>query len=261
MTEPLIDSHCHLDFDSFESDFDAILERARHAGVVHIVTIGSGDGMDSAHGALRVARMHNWISPTVGLHPHDAKLISQETRDALEKLAALPEVVAIGETGLDHHYEHSPKDKQDEAFRAQIALAKKVKKPLVIHTRSAPTETLAILREENARDVGGVIHCFSEDPPFAKAALDLGFVASFSGIVTFKNARAIQEAAKAQPLDAILVETDAPYLAPLPHRGKRNEPAFVAHTAAFIAALRGTTPEAIAETTTQNARRLFGLSP
>jgi TatD DNase family protein len=197
---------------------------------------------------------------TAGVHPHDAVSLDDAVARAVEEAAADPMVVAVGETGLDHHYDHSPRPVQAEAFRRQIAIARRVKKPIVVHTRSAPEETLRILREENARDVGGIIHCFSEDAAFAAAALDLGFVSSFSGIVTFPNARGVQEAARAQPLDALLVETDAPYLAPVPERGKRNEPAFVAHTAAFVAGLRGVPDEVVRRAATENACRIFGIA-
>ncbi|HJK98986.1 MAG TPA: TatD family hydrolase [Polyangiaceae bacterium LLY-WYZ-14_1] len=259
---PLVDTHCHLDFDSFEGDFDAVLDRAWTAGVRRIVTIGSGDGLDSAERAMEVAAAHGaWVHPTVGVHPHDARLLDDAAYARIATLAEREEVVAIGETGLDFHYDHSPREAQRQAFRRQIALARQVRKPIVVHTRSAPEETLSILREEDARDVGGIIHCFSEDAPFAKAALDLGFVSSFSGIVTFKRATEIQEAARTQPADAILVETDAPFLAPVPYRGKRNEPAWVAKTADFVAELRGEAPEAFRERTSANALRVFRLPP
>jgi TatD DNase family protein len=167
-------------------------------------------------------------------------------------------VVAVGEIGLDFHYDHAPRAVQAEVFRRFIALARRLKKPIVVHTRSAPAETLAVMREEGAREVGGVIHCFSEDLPFARQALDLGFDLSFSGIVTFKNAAQIREVAKWAPAESVLVETDSPYLAPVPRRGQRCEPAFVVHTATFLAELRGTTLSDIAEVTTQNACRRFG---
>jgi len=257
---PLIDTHCHLDFESFADDFGAVLDRARSAGVRRIVTIGSGDGLASAERAMDVAARHSeWVHPTVGVHPHDARLLDDDAYEGIAVLARRDEVVAIGETGLDFHYDHSPREQQRDAFRRQIALAREVRKPIVVHTRSAAEETLAILREENARDVGGIIHCFSEDAPFARAALDLGFVSSFSGIVTFKNARAVQEAARAQPGDAILVETDAPFLAPVPYRGKRNEPAYVAHTADVVARLRDEDPQAFRWRSAENAVRVLGL--
>ena len=256
----LFDTHCHLDDPRLHDELDEVLDRAREAGVKRITTIGCASDLVSVRSAIAIARKHpSWISATVGVHPHDAKNLDDALCNAIEEAGREPSVVAIGETGLDFHYDHSPRDVQVEAFRRQIAIAKSLKKPLVIHTRSAPSETLQVLREEQANDVGGVIHCFSEDADFAAAALDLGFISSFSGIVTFPKATAVQEAARRQPSDALLVETDAPYLAPAPKRGKRNEPAYVAHTAAKIAELRGENPEQLAETTYENALRLFGL--
>lgn len=257
---PLFDTHAHLDFPGLAEDLDGLLARARAAGVTRIVSIGAGRGPGALDGALAIARRHPGVVwATVGLHPHDASGLAPETLDALAALAADPQVVAIGETGLDFHYDRSPRDAQRAAFRAQIALARQVGKPVVVHTRLAPDETLAILREEQAREVGGIIHCFSEDAAFAARALDLGFVASFSGLVTFPRAGAIREAALAQPLDAILVETDAPFLAPVPLRGRRAEPAHVAHTADAIAAWRGIAPEEFRRVTTVNACRVYGL--
>ncbi len=256
----LFDTHCHLDDPRLAEELDAVLDRARDAGVRRITTIGCASAETSVTSALDIARKHpDWISATVGVHPHDAKDLDDTLCEAIRDAGSDPSVVAIGETGLDYHYDHSPREAQAAAFRKQVAIAKEIGKPLVIHTRSAPEETLRILREEDARDVGGIIHCFSEDARFAAAALDLGFVSSFSGIVTFKKAVAVQEAARKQPGDALLIETDAPYLAPMPKRGKRNEPAYVAHTARRIAELRGETPEALAEKSYENAIRLFGL--
>jgi TatD DNase family protein len=256
----LFDTHCHLDDPRLHEELDAVLGRAREAGVRRITTIGCAHDAASVTSAIDIARRYpDWISATVGVHPHDAKDLDDATCDAIKAAGTDTTVVAIGETGLDFHYDHSPRDTQLEAFRKQIGIAKELKKPLVIHTRSAPKETLQVLREEQAGDVGGIIHCFSEDALFAAAALDLGFISSFSGIVTFKQAIAVQEAAKKQPADAILVETDAPYLAPIPRRGKRNEPAYVAHTAKCIAELRGEDGEALAEATYQNALRIFGI--
>jgi TatD DNase family protein len=256
----LFDTHCHLDDPRLLGELDAVLERAAEAGVRRITSIGCASNVASVMSAVEIARRHpDRISATVGVHPHDAKHLDDALCDAISGAGSDPTVVAIGETGLDFHYDHSPHEAQEEAFRRQIAIAKELKKPLVIHTRSAPKQTLRILREEHARDVGGIIHCFSEDAPFAAAALDLGFVSSFSGIVTFKKALAVQEAALKQPADSLLVETDAPYLAPIPRRGKRNEPAYVAYTAARIAELRGDDPEAFARTTYENALRIFGI--
>ncbi|MFA9469071.1 MAG: TatD family hydrolase [Deltaproteobacteria bacterium] len=256
----LFDTHCHLDDPRLLEDLDAVLDRANEAGVKRITTIGCANDVGSVMSAVEIARQHpDRISATVGVHPHDAKHLDDALCDAIRDAGSHPSVVAIGETGLDFHYDHSPRAAQEEAFRRQIAIAKELRKPLVIHTRSAPEDTLRILREEQARDVGGIIHCFSEDAPFASASLDLGFVSSFSGIVTFKKSVAVQEAALKQPADAILVETDAPYLAPIPRRGKRNEPAYVAYTATRIAELRGVDPEAFAQTTYENALRIFGI--
>lgn len=256
----LFDTHCHLDDPRLFGELDAVLERAEQAGVRRITSIGCASDVHSVRSAIDIARQHpDRISATVGVHPHDAKHLDDALCDAIRDAGTDPSVVAIGETGLDFHYDHSPHPAQEEAFRRQIAIAKELKKPLVIHTRSAPKDTLRILREEQAKKVGGIIHCFSEDAPFAAAALDLGFVSSFSGIVTFKKAVAVQQAALKQPLDALLVETDAPYLAPIPRRGKRNEPAYVAHTAARIAELRGVDPGALAERTYENALRIFGI--
>jgi len=256
----LFDTHCHLDDPRLYEELDSVLNRARESGVRRITTIGCANDLVSLMSAVAIARRHpDRISATVGVHPHDSKHLDDALCDAIREAAADPLVVAIGETGLDLHYEHSPRPTQEEAFRKQIAIAKEIGKPLVIHTRSAPKETLRILQEEQASDVGGIIHCFSEDAAFAASALDLGFVSSFSGIVTFPKAVAVQEAARKQPLDAILVETDAPYLTPVPKRGKCNEPAYVAYTASRIAELRGEDPAAFAEATYENALRVFGL--
>ena len=256
----LFDTHCHLDDPRLFEELDAVLDRASEAGVRRITAIGCASDTASLMSAVEIARQHpDRISATVGVHPHDAKHLDDALCDAVREAGADPSVVAIGETGLDFHYDHSPRATQEEAFRRQIAIAKELGKPLVIHTRSAPKQTLQILREEQAKDVGGIIHCFSEDAPFAAAALNLGFVSSFSGIVTFKKAIAVQEAALKQPIDALLIETDAPYLAPMPRRGKLNEPAYVAYTAARIAELRGMDPEALAQATYENALRIFRI--
>jgi TatD DNase family protein len=257
----LFDTHCHLDDPRLFDELGDVLERAERAGVRRITSIGCANDVRSVMSAVRIAKQHpDRISATVGVHPHDARHMSDALYDAIRDAGSDASVVAIGETGLDFHYDHSPHQAQEDAFRKQVAIAKELKKPLVIHTRSAPEQTLRILREEQAKDVGGIIHCFSEDAAFAAAALDLGFVSSFSGIVTFKKAVAVQEAALKQPSDALLIETDAPYLAPIPKRGKRNEPAYVAYTAARIAELRGEDPERLAETTYQNALRVFRIA-
>ena len=251
------DTHCHLDSEHNPGGAAALLERARAAGVSAFLCVGVG-GLSQAEQALALAEQHADVYASAGVHPHDA------ARDAgleleLEALWAHPRLLAVGEVGLDYHYDHSPRETQADVFRRFIAVARRTKKPLIIHTRSAAEDTLQILESEGARDAGGIIHCFSEDRAFASRALDLGFYLSFSGIVTFKTARAIQDVAAWAPADRVLVETDSPYLAPVPLRGKRCEPAFVVHTGTYVAALRGTDVAHFAALTTDNARRCFGL--
>lgn len=255
----LIDTHCHLDPQYFPEGADETLARARSAGVTGFVCIGVGS-REQAQAAVAIAEQRPDVWATVGVHPHDAASCDEQLESALGQCAQAERVVAIGEIGLDFHYDHSPREQQAEVFRRFIARARALKKPIVVHTRSAPEETLRILVEENARDVGGLIHCFSEDKPFAERALELGFYLSFSGIVTFKRSLAIQEVAAWAPADRILVETDSPYLAPIPMRGKRCEPAYVLHTARFVAGLRGVALEELAAQTSQNAQRLLGVS-
>jgi TatD DNase family protein len=256
----LIDTHCHLDAQYFPEGADAVLGRARAAGVAGFVVIGVGRDASAAEQAADLAQRHRDVRATAGVHPHDASSLDEALAATLAALLARPEVVAVGEVGLDHHYMHSPADVQEAVFRRMVALARAVHKPIVVHTRAAAALTLRVLEEEGARDVGGVIHCFSEDVAFARRALDLGFELSFSGLVTFKGAREVQDAARFAPADRILVETDSPYLAPVPLRGKRNEPANVAHTARFLAELRGESVDVLAAATTANAARRFGLA-
>jgi TatD DNase family protein len=253
----LIDTHCHLDGTNCKEGADAALTRARAAGVEAFVAIGVGS-LEAAREVLALSERRPDVSCTVGVHPHDATTLDEALFAELSTLARAASVVAIGEVGLDYHYDHSPREVQAAVFRRFIALAREVKKPVVIHTRNAPADTLDILDAEGARDVGGVIHCFSEDRAFARRAFDLGFDVSFSGIVTFKNATSIHEVASFAPDDRILVETDSPYLAPAPKRGKPNEPAYIVHTAKRVADLRGTTFEHIEGITTENALRRFG---
>ena len=230
------------------------------AGVVQAVVVACARDAASAGASLALARQHDHLFPTVGVHPHDAQRADAALRAEVEKVAADPRIVAVGEIGLDFHYDLSPRAEQADAFRWQIDLAKRLGKPIVVHTRTARAETLAILREEGARDVGGVFHCFTEDPDTARAALDLGFMVSLSGIVTFKNAGELREVARLVPADRLLVETDSPYLAPVPYRGKRCEPAYVRETALAVATLRGVSFPDLARTTADNARRLFRFS-
>jgi TatD DNase family protein len=252
----LVDTHCHLHPEVFPEGVDPVVARARAAGVTRLVCIGVG-GASASAAAVRLARDNPFIVATVGVHPHDAAGFDDALDQELRSLATADEVVAIGEVGLDHHYDASPRDAQDRVFAHFVALARELAKPLVIHTREAPRQTLELLSSEHARDVGGVIHCFSEDRTFARHALDLGFDISFSGIVTFKNAASVHDVARWVPADRILVETDSPYLAPVPLRGKRCEPAFVVHTAKRVAELRGMKPEDLWDITTANALRRF----
>jgi len=253
----IIDSHCHLDATYFPEGPDVVLERGRAAGVGHFVVIGVGQTTEAARCAVQLTSQHRDVSATVGMHPHDAAQMSDVVEAELAELAAQARVVAVGEVGLDYHYMHSPADEQQQVFRKMIALAKKLSKPIVVHTRSAPEQTLRILEQEDAADVGGIIHCFSEDRDFARRALDLDFDISFSGIVTFKNATAIQDVARWAPGDRILVETDSPYLSPAPKRGRRNEPANVVHTARYVAELRNEPVEDfVAQTVRATVRRL-----
>jgi TatD DNase family protein len=256
----LIDSHCHLDAAYWPNGPGDVLARAEAAGVGAFVCIGVGRDLGAARAAVALAEAKSNVFATVGVHPHDASMLDDRAFEELSLLARHPRVVAIGEVGLDHHYDHSPRDVQNSVFRRMVGLAREVKKPIVIHTRSAASETLEVLEEERAREVGGIIHCFSEDRRFAERALGLDFDLSFSGIVTFKNAHAIREAATFAPSDRILVETDSPYLAPVPVRGKTCEPAYVVHTARFLAELRKTTLDEIAVATSANVIRRLGLS-
>jgi len=253
----LIDSHAHLDDPKFIEDRNAVVERAWDAGVRTILTIGNGTGPDDMGCGIPIAGAYDWIYTTVGVHPHDAVSMEPRHLSLLEELAKQDRVVAIGETGLDFYYDNSPRETQQEVFRAQLELAVRLGMPVIIHTRDADTETVAILRD--VRPSRGVIHCFTGGGALAECALDLGLMISFSGIVTFKTADSIRSIAENVPDDRLLVETDSPYLAPVPHRGKRNEPAFVVETAQRLARVRGTTIGEIAEKTSRNFGELFGV--
>ncbi len=258
---PVIDTHCHLDFKDFADELPLVLQRARDAGVKAFVCIGAGSDTESARGAVALSEAEADVWAAVGVHPHDAIGMSETDWTELEALGQRPRVVAIGETGLDYYYDHSPRDVQQVAFRRFIALAHKLRRPIVSHIRDAHEDAKRILTEENAQDAGGVIHCFTGDANDARAYLDLGQMLSFSGILTFKNAEPIREAARFAPLDRILVETDAPYLAPIPYRGKRNEPAYVVETLKRLAEIKGVDVATAARVTSENAQRLFGFAP
>jgi TatD DNase family protein len=251
----LVDSHCHLDDKQFDADRDEVIARAHEAGVERMMAIGTGNGPPDLEAALRLARQYDFIYATVGVHPHDAAKATPETFAALEALAADTKVLAIGEIGLDYHYDFSPREVQRDVFVTQLKLAGRAGKPIVIHTREAWDDTLTLLREHWYG--GGIIHCFSGGPAEARQALDLGFHLSFGGVITFPKAETLREAARVTPEDRLLIETDAPYLAPVPKRGKRNEPAFMVETARRLAEVRGVAPERIAEATTANFERLL----
>lgn len=257
MPAKLIDSHCHLDSEQFNDDREAVIERAVAAGVEHMVAIGSGDGPPDLEAGIRLADRYPAIYATIGVHPHDAANATSETYRRLAELIGHAKVIAVGEIGLDYHYDHSPREVQRDVFIEQMRIARHGRKPIVIHTRSAWDDTIALLREHWAPSgLGGIIHCFSEGPREAEQALAIGFHISFAGIVTFPKATSIQEAARITPMDRLLIETDAPYLAPVPKRGKRNEPAYIVETARKLAELRDVTPDEIAQTTADNWRRL-----
>ncbi len=249
-----IDSHCHLDDARFADDLDAVLDRATAVGITRILSIGTGDGPPEIDRAVRIAEKYEQVYATVGVHPHDASKVTPQTLDDLRELAAHPKVVAYGEIGLDYHYDFSPREVQREVFVAQLKLAADLKLPITIHTREAWDDTMAILRENWTGQ--GIMHCFTGDPAQAQGALDMGFHLSYGGVLTFKTAENVRESARITPDDRLLIETDAPYLAPIPHRGKRNEPSMMVETARKLAEVRGTTRDRIAAITTANFERL-----
>lgn len=252
----LVDSHCHLDFPDYAGQVDDVLARARAAGVGVCVSIGTE--LKRFPGVKAVAEAHADVWCSVGVHPHESEKELLDDEAALVAEAAHPKVVGIGETGLDYYYEHSPRQPQQANFRSHIAAARRTGLPVIVHTRDAEDDTIAILREEMAKGpFTGLIHCFTGTQTLADAALELGLYISVSGIATFKNSAALRDVIQNVPLDRLLVETDAPYLAPVPYRGKTNEPAFVVHTAALLADLKGISEEALAAATTENFFRLF----
>jgi TatD DNase family protein len=246
----LVDSHCHLDDEKFDADRDAVIERALATGVETMMAIGTGGELDVA---IRLAEKHPFIYATIGVHPHDAAKASAETFVRLRDLASHPKVLAIGEIGLDYHYDFSPRDVQHRVFDRQLEIAAEFGKPLVIHTREAWEDTMAHFSSGPATlPHGGIMHCFTGDSTQARQALAFGFHLSFGGVLTFPKAESVREAARITPEERLLIETDCPYLAPVPHRGTRNEPAFVIETARRLAALRAVPIEEIASVTTRN---------
>lgn len=255
----LIDSHAHIQGSEFAADFQAVIDRAHVAGVEKIVVVGGAGELSSNEAAVAVAHTFPGLFATVGMHPHNAKDVSEEDLKRLKELTADTKVVAVGETGLDFYYDHSPRDLQMKIFARFIHMARETDLPIVVHDRDAHREIAELLRSEGGGELRGVIHCFTGDYEAAKTFLDLGFYLSFSGIITFKNAEPLRDVARKSPLERMLVETDSPYLAPAPHRGKRNEPAFVRLVAEAIAQVKGVGVDEVAEVTSLNARLLFGI--
>ncbi len=261
----LIDSHAHLDVGNYDADRDEVIARAREAGVEVMLEIAGSDiAGGSLEPGLKLAEAYPFIYAAVGVHPHEASLYDQALEQKLLKYSLHPKVVGWGEIGLDFYYDNSPREAQREVFRRQLELALERSLPVIIHTRDAEEETIEILRrhwaEAGGDQLGGIIHCFTGTQKLADAALGMGFHLSFSGVLTFKAAEGLREVARSAPMDRLLIETDCPYLAPVPYRGKRNEPAFVKETAARLAELKGVSLEVIARSTSDNFRRLFRIT-
>ena len=257
-----VDSHAHLDAKVFDSDRREMIERAWDAGLGAVITVGVGETLSEIEGAVALAEADERIFATVGIHPHDAGGIRPDWYGRIEELARRPKVVGIGETGLDYHYMHSPKETQRDAFERFLRMGRETGLPVVIHTREADDDTVAILREARAeagRPLCGVVHCFSGDYSLARQALDLGLYLSFTGVITFPRAEALREVLKKIPIERVFLETDCPYLSPVPFRGKRNEPARVIQVARTVAEVLGRPIEEVARITTENAVRLFRL--
>lgn len=255
----LIDSHAHIQGKEYADEREAVIARARQAGVDKIIAVGGAGDMSSNTKATALADAFPNVYATVGMHPHDAKDVGAEDLAKLRELAAHPKVVAIGETGLDYYYSHSPHDVQRRVFGQFIQMARETDLPIVVHERDAAQEAAELLRKEGSGKLRGVIHCFTGNYEAACAYLDLGFYLSFTGIITFKNAEPLREVVQKVPLERMLVETDSPYLTPVPHRGKRNEPAYVRWVAETIAKVKGIGFESVAETTTHNVQDLFKI--
>ncbi len=254
----LIDTHAHLDGPEFQADLEATLERARAAGLSHMVTVGAD--LPSSRAALALARQHEELFCAIGVHPHDALQVDDACIEEIRALAADPKVVAIGEIGLDFYRDRSPRDVQEEVFRRFIRLARELELPIIVHDRDAHERVMTILREEKADEVGGVLHCFSGNADMAAECIAMGFLISIPGTVTYPSNETLREVVRGVKIEHLLVETDCPYLSPVPHRGKRNEPAHVRLTAAKVAELKGLTLEDVGRITSLNARRLFGIS-
>lgn len=258
---PFLDSHCHVDGSDFDADRGEVIARARAAGIGAMVVVAAPQGLADLERPIRLAESDPHLYATVGVHPHDAARIEPGWWEVIERLGAHPKVVAIGETGLDYYYDHSPHDAQRAAFARHMEIAERLGKPVVCHVRDAHGEAADMLAAAGiGRGLGGVIHCFTGTPEDARRYAELGLYVSFSGIATFKSAGPIRAAVKEVPVDRLLIETDCPFLAPVPMRGKRNEPAFLVHTAAVIAGEAGLSVEELAARTTANACALFSLT-
>lgn len=262
-----IDSHAHLDGEQFDSDREQVIARAREAGVQALVAIGNGDGPAQVDCGIRLAEKYDFIYATLGIHPHEARLADEAAYRNMERLARRPKVIAWGEIGLDYYYDHSPRDVQKQVLTRQMELAAAAKLPIVIHCRpsegsdDAWDDCLSLMREQwSAKGLGGILHCFTGKWPQAKSALDMGFMISFAGNVTFPKAQQIRDAALEVPLERMLIETDSPYLAPVPHRGQRNEPGFVKETARKLGELRGLAAEEVGRQTTRNFYNFFKIA-
>jgi TatD DNase family protein len=258
----VIDSHCHLADETFATDLNDVIVRAKETGVSRVMVILEGGNAAEAEQARRILDVWPDTRFAVGVHPHQAHQFSDDPERAAalvrDQIASTPAARAVGEIGLDYHYDFSPRDVQQAVFRLQVRLAIELQRPIVIHTREADADTLAILRDEGAGDVGGVLHCFTGTPELAAAGLALGLYVSVAGIITFPKASDLRETVRGVPVDRLLTETDSPFLAPTPHRGKRNEPSYVARVVETVADIHGTTPAAVAERTTANFHALFG---
>ena len=255
----LIDSHAHIQGNEYDGEVEAVIERARGAGVEKIIAVGGAGDMSSNTDAIALADSFPDIYATVGMHPHDAKDLGTEELRALSELTAHPKVVAVGETGLDYYYNHSPRDMQRRVFSQFIRIARQTGLPIVVHERDATKDAAELLRSEGAGELRGVIHCFTGNYEAACAYLDLGFYLSFTGIITFKNAESLRDVVRKVPLEHMLIETDSPFLTPVPHRGKRNEPAYVRFVAETVAIVRGISLEQVASITSANAQNLFEI--
>lgn len=256
----IIDSHAHLEFPQFDEDREAMLERARAAGVQTLLAIGSGTGPDRLNAAIPFAEKHDWIYATIGVHPHEAKLATEEHFARLDELAHHPRVIAWGEIGLDYYYDHSPREVQHEVFRRQLGQARAAELPIIIHCRDAWDDCLRMMEQDWASSgLGGILHCFTGTLEDARRGLDMGFVVSFAGNVSYPKMQHLRDVAKELPLDRMLTETDSPFLPPQGKRGKRNEPAYVVEVAQALANVRNLASEEVAATTADNFRRFFRL--